>query len=442
MIPETPSVDGTHRPKQLWPNGDSSNSQLDLSGEHSMDSNKSEGRFLENQKYHALTASQRITLTHKYCDIPKKVELNTKEKDKNIIVDEEKEVLISSFPVSPLITSAFDNYVNNFEKASFKTLTANQNSEENKSKVPASNKFDVKSGFLVSPHIEAWEFRTHNKGIPQNVTFDGNITEIKVNSSDPLPSNIKLSEAEWSNIQKSASYSLRAISHCDWFQTSSTNALDEALSLLNPEIEQELKCIDILKDVKQMQIGLNYAFEKLAKLNVYTHSGVTSILRKDFLTSVGNTIPQEQKCQLFSAPFGTSFVFQNAVDGVSSKVKEFRNESVINKQLDTANKLLDQASKSGSGNPRNNYSHSPPRKQGGGKGKGKTKYTNQNYAHYHNTRQNPYLNAYNKFYNQHQNGKPFQGQGAGRGGGNGPPRSGPKSRGGPFKGQNRGKKHN
>ena len=123
------------------------------------------------------------------------------------------------------------------------------------------------------------------------VTFDGNIADIKVNSADPLPTSLKLSYQEWQNLQKCASFSLRAISHADWFQKSSVQALDDALSILNPSIENENRCIEILQDVKQMQLGLGFAFEKLAKLSVYAQSGVTSILRKEFLQSVGTSIP-------------------------------------------------------------------------------------------------------------------------------------------------------
>ena len=437
MVPSTPT---STLDKNKWPSVSEIGTIQDSVNQEAQ-AKTTEGLFLENQKYHALTVNQRITLTHKYYDIPEFSEPAKKEKDKNIIVDEEKEKVIQAFPISPVIDSAFSNYVANFEKASFKTLTASKQSEQ--ANIPASNKYEIKSGFLVAPHIEPWEFKTHNRAIPQVVQFDGNIAEIKGNSSDPLPSNLKLTEAEWSNIQKCASYSLRATSHCDWFQKASTQALDEALSLLNPEIEQEQKCLDILKDVKQMQIGLEYAIEKLAKMSVYQHAGITSVLRKDFLTNSGQAIPQEQKCQLFSAQYGTSFVFQNSVHLVSPKIREFKSETAVTKSLDTALKLVDSVTKSGGGNPRHQSqpSYSPKKSRGGGnKSQSKTKYSNQYYPHHHNTRHNPYMNAYNKFFNN-RNNQPFQQQGSGRGA-SGHSRQGPKNKGGPFKGQRGGRKGN
>ena len=159
---------------------------------------------------------------------------------------------------------------------------------------------------------------------------------------------------------------MRAVSHCDWFQKAFTQALDEALSFLNPEVEQEQKCLEILKDVKQMQIGQDYAIEKLAKLSVYQHAGITSVLQKDFLSTSGQSIPQEKKCQLFSVAYGTSFVFQNFVHTVSPKIRELQNGSAVSKSLDTAIKLVDSVTKSGGGNPRNQSqpSYSPKKYRG------------------------------------------------------------------------------
>lgn len=414
--------------------------------EHSEQASSSGGLFLDNQKYHTLTASQRITLAHKYIDIPPKVESNTRQKDKNVIVDEDRERLISSFPISTLITDAYANYVHSFEKESFKNLAGSKPGSANSSEqsaIPASNRFDIKSGFQISPHIEKWEFKTHYRDVPQSVQFDGNIADIKASSSDPLPSSIKLSDQEWGNLQKAASFSLRAISHADWFQKSSVSALDDALSLLNPEIENENRCIELLQDVKQMQIGLQFAFEKLAKLNVYQQSGVTSILRKEFLQNAGSTIPVEQKCQLFGSPYGNSFVFQGLIHQVTAKVQEFRSASVVNKSLDTALKLADSMAKtgasSGSSRSQNPAPYSPRKTRGGGNSRSKKQpqYPNQNY-HAHFTRQNQFYQPYNNNYQQHKN-RPFHQQGSGRGG-NGPRNQGPKPKGGPNRGK--GKKGN
>ena len=410
--------------------------------EHSEQASNDGGLFLENQKYHTLTASQRITLAHKYIDIPEKIETNSREKDKNIIVDEDKERLISSFPVSPLINEAYGKYVSTFEKDSFKNLTGSNPASTDQAQIPASNRFDIKSGFQVSPHIEKWEFKTHYRDIPQSVTFDGNIADIKVNSADPLPNSLKLSDQEWQNLQKCASFSLRAISHADWFQKSSVQALDDALSILNPNIENENRCIEILQNVKQMQLGLGFAFEKLAKLSVYAQSGVTSILRKEFLQSVGTSIPNEEKCQLFGFPYGNSFVFQGLVHRVTPKVREFRAGNVVNKSLDTAiqlaNSVANGSSASGNRGPPPKFS---PRKNKGGSrsNKNKTQYPNQNF-HAHYTRQNQFYQPHNQFNHTQQNKRPFQPQGPGRGGA-GPRHQGPKPKGGQHN-RGKGKRHN
>lgn len=401
------------------------------------------GLFLDNLKYHQLSASQRITLTNEHFDIPPKIEQNAREKDKNIIVDDDKERLISSFPVSTLITDAFANYVTSFEKESFKTLAGAANSAQasaNASAVPASNKYDIKSGFQISPHIEKWEFKTYYRDIPQAVTFDGNISELKNAQQDPLPSSIKLSDQEWGNIQKAASYSLRALSHCDWFRSASVKVLDDSLSLLNPNIESESRCIDLLQAVKQMQIGIEYALEKLTKMAVYNHAGVTSILRKEFLQSVGTSIPVEQKCQMFGFPYGTSFVFQGKLHQVAPQVRDSRSDSMVSKSLDTALKIADTMAKN---NPSSSSARSQsappysPRKGrgGGGSNRGKqTRYPNQNF-HQHFTRQNQFYQPHNP--HQGSKSKPFFQPGSGRGG-SGPRPQGPRNKGGPPN-NNRGK---
>ena len=320
--------------------------------------------FPDNACYHKLSPSERITLAHKYVDIPDLVESNAskRQKDKNEIVVEEKDKLIHSFPVHTVVSQAFGDYVNCFQKASFKSQTPESSEAAGRDTVqppvsvqppketPASNKFDIKSGFQVSPSIEKWDFKTHNRSIPQVVTFDGDLDHIKSDSNQPNPSTIKLTDGEWGNLQKASSYALRAVSHASWFRDSAFSALDAALPLLDPTLGQNTRCIEMLIDVKQFLIGMDYALEKLAKYSVYPHAGVTSVLRKDFLATESKSMLLEEKSKLFSLPYGDSLVFQSMIHTVAPEVKSYRNESRASQQLEATMKWADSvATKSGKG---------------------------------------------------------------------------------------------
>ena len=63
-------------------------------------------------------------------DIPELVESDhsRKKKEKYEIVIEEKDRLIQSFPVHHNVSNAFNDYVNVFEKAAFKSLSADPKS--------------------------------------------------------------------------------------------------------------------------------------------------------------------------------------------------------------------------------------------------------------------------------------------------------------------------
>ena len=377
--------------------------------------------YPDNVCYHKLSSSERITLAYKYLDIPEKITGPSKrKKDEHEIVVDAKDKVIQSFPVHSVIGSAFNDYVDNFEKAAFKTLAAGEDAQ--KQATPASNRYDIKSGFMVAPSIEKWEFKSHNRDVPQVVAFDGNIAQIKADSKVPNPSNVKLTDGEWGNLQKSSSYALRAISHAAWFRESAFSALNEALPLLNPNVPENAKCIETLVDVKQFLIGLEYTFDKLASYCVYPHAGVTSILRKDFLQNESSSMLLEEQCRLFSLPYGKSFVFQGMVDTVAPQVKQHRNEIRANQQLETTTKLADQVAKQGKG-------------PGGGGGSG-----------YHNTRSkasnynNSPLNSTPAYYQNKRSFSPKKGKqpfpkshGAGRGGG--PPQANNPPQGGSGKGR-------
>ena len=316
--------------------------------------------FPDNAFYHKLSPGERITLASKYMDIPELVENeNTKrKKDKHEIVMEEKDKLNQSFPVHANVSNAFNDYVHVFEKPAFKALSAesksaaagapSSSSESTPSAfkgTPASNKYDIKSGFQVAPTIEKYEFKTHNRAIPQNVAFDGDLAHIKSDSKTPPPSNVKLTDGEWGNLQKSASYALRAISHGSWFRDAAFNALDEALPLLDPDVPGNEQCISTLIDVKQFLIGLEYTFEKLAKYAVYPHAGVTSVLRKEFLNNESKSMLLEEQCKLFSLPYGDSLVFQGLVHTVAPQVQRYREETRASMHLENTTKMVDTLAK-------------------------------------------------------------------------------------------------
>ena len=319
----------------------------------------------DNAFYHKLTPSERITLAGKYVIVPPPADTNVrdnkKRKDKYEIVLEEKDRLMQSFPVHTTVQHAFDVYVDNFEKATYKSLTdtPSESTEgaaapslpvpQTLTGTPASNKYDIKSGFQIAPTIEKWDFKTHNRAIPQVVSFDGDLAHIKADSKTPNPSNVKLSDGEWGNLQKSASYALRAVSHAAWFRDAAVSALDEALPLIDPSLPQNAKCIETLIDVKQFLVGMEYAIDKLARYSVYPHAGITSLLRKEFLQNESKSILLEEQCKLFALPYGKSLVFQGMVHSVAPQVKQYRDESRANQQLEVNTKLLDQVAKTGKG---------------------------------------------------------------------------------------------
>ena len=319
--------------------------------------------FPENSLYHKLSPGERITLVNKYILVPPLVEVESKKKkDKNEIVTDEKDKLIQSFPVHSVVENAFSMYVENFEKASFKTLSAEPTGKASENapadppfqfkatkSTPASNQYDIKSGFQVAPSIEKWDFKTHNRAIPQVVSFDGDISHIKEDSKTSNPSSIKLTDGEWGNLQKSASYALRAVSHASWFRDSAFSALDRALPLLDPSLPQNAHCIETLTDVKQFLIGMEYALDKLARYCVYPHAGVTSVLRKEFLYTENKSMLLEEQSKLFSLPYGKSLVFQGMIHSVAPQVKQYRDESRANQLLESNTKLADAVAKSKGG---------------------------------------------------------------------------------------------
>lgn len=388
--------------------------------------------FPDNGFYHKLSPSERITLANKYLEIPLPSDNNVrdikKKKDKFEIVLEEKDKLIPSFPVHSNVQTAFDVYVDNFEKATFKTLTdSNPDAETvkpdapapNLKGTPASNKYDIKSGFQVAPNIEKWDFKTHNRAIPQVVSFDGDLAHIKTDSNTPNPTNVKLTDGEWGNLQKSASYALRAVSHASWFRDSAVSALDQALPLIDPSLPQNAKCIEALIDTKQFLIGMEYALDKLAKYCVYPHAGITSVLRKEFLTNESKSILLEEQCKLFALPYGKSLVFQGLVHSVAPQVKQFRDESRANMLLETTTKLADQQSKTGKGGAGGGNSGTFPntRSHNNNSSKG---YQGNNSSTSHQTRRSK---------SPPRSGQPFpKSRGAGRGGSNSQSRSSPRGK--------------
>ena len=384
--------------------------------------------FADNVCYHKLSSSERITLATKYLDVPEKVE-NRKKKDEHEIIVDEKDKLVQSFPIHDTVSSAFSSYVQGFEKAAFKTLAAGEGaSGESVQKdsagpgtrsTPASNRYDIKSGFMVPPTIEKWEFKTHYRDIPQVVTFDGNIDQIKSDTNVSNPSNIKLTDGEWGNLQKASSYSLRAISHASWFRDAAFGALNEALPLLDPSVPANAKCIETLIDAKQFLIGLEYAFEKIAKYSVYPHAGVTSVLRRDFLQNESKQMLLEERSKLFSLPYGKSFVFQGMVDTVAEEVKKQRETTLANKQLDATIKLGDSLAHQGKGSGGGGYHNT--------RSSAKNTFTNNSPL---NSTPGYYQPKKGGFQNNQNNPKSFpKSSGAGRGGGQPPSLQIPTERG-------------
>ena len=302
--------------------------------------------YTENVKIPKLTNGQRITLAYDYCDIPERVMAN--ERDEDEVVNDEGERLHTSFPKSELVDKMFDQYVQQFEKSAAKNLSGGA--------VPASNMYNLKPGFQISPTMENWAFKSHLQDFPQGVEFDGDVSEIKARVNDPLPKTILLKQEEFANLQKAASFQLRAASHMDWYRKSAKNGLDMALQNLDPESQQPL--VKILQDCKQFLKGISYSTNLITRMGVYVHGGVTSTLRHDFLQKEGVNIPLEQKACLFSLPYGKALVFQGDISKIAQKVKEHRQEQSANRQLGATLKLADSVSKSG------------PKAQGFGRGQG------------------------------------------------------------------------
>ena len=320
--------------------------------------------FTDNVFYSQLSPGERITLAYKYANIPKPVFKVSEKQDSHEVAQGEKDRLITSFPVAPVVNKAFSEYVSYFEKASFKALPADTNSDQ----IPASNKFDFKPGFQTSPVVDKWELKITDKAIPQVVSFDGNVESIQADKKSGTPKNIRLTDGEWGNLQKAASFSLRGLSHASWFRECALGALDEALPLLNPNLANDAVCIGKLQDLKQFLRGLDYTIDILAKLSVYTHAGVTSTLRHDFLVQEGKSILQEERLKLFTLPYGTPLVFQGQVHTVAPQIKEFRSEVTSSQLLDTAMRTADSVSKASTTSK--SSPSSIPQKGGGGGGGG------------------------------------------------------------------------
>ena len=287
----------------------------------------------ENVKIPKLTNGQRITLAYDYLQIPARE--NNNDRDEDEVQDGEVDRLHTSFPKAEIISKMFAGYVANFEKGSSKSLSAGASGS-----LPASNVYTIKPGFQCNPQMESWAFKSHGQDFPQGVDFDGNIGDIKAKPNDPLPKSILLKSEELGNIQKAASYQLRAVSHLEWYRKSVKNSVDMVLQQLDPVNQQGL--IKVLQDSKQFLKGISYATNQVTKMAVYQHAGITSSLRCDFLQRVGNSMPLEEKAVLFSLPYGTSLVFEGEVSRVASKVKEHRADQNAARTLATSLRIADQ----------------------------------------------------------------------------------------------------
>ena len=304
--------------------------------------------FPDNIRISRLTNGQRITLAYQYDNIPPKV-VQEGAVDPDEVVEEDQTTVHTSFPVAHIVRDAFNNYVSYFEKKSSRELAESAQGESSNvtptGSVPASNKFQIKPGFSVAPIMDQWAFKSHYRDIPQAVEFDGDIASVKNKSDGPLPKSITLKDHEWGNLQKSASYTLRAVSHIDWFRSGAKNAIDIVLQSLNPDLHGDQ--IKALRDAKQFLRGISYGSTQIAKMGVYQHGGVTSHLRSEFLNQEGNNILLEEKSQMFSFPFGTSLVFNGLLARVAPSVKVRHDELHSNRQLATSIKLVEQMSKGG-----------------------------------------------------------------------------------------------
>ena len=295
--------------------------------------------YPENIMVPKLSNGQRITLAYNYDHIEQRAPSGEFEADE--LIEEEGERLQTSFPKHDLISKTFENYVKIFEKPSSRTLAT----EEPQAAIPASNLYNFRPGFQFAPTMEQWQFKSHLQDIPQIVEYDGDIAGIKFKPNSPLPKTLVLREAEWGNLQKSASHSLRAISHLAWYKSCTKNAIDMALQNMDPNVCEN--AVQMLKDAKQFIKGLTFATDLIAKMSVYQHAGVTSSLRHSFLMNEGNNIPTEEKMQLYASPYGSSLVFQGRVASIMPRVKQHRNEVTADRHLAAALRIGDAASKSG-----------------------------------------------------------------------------------------------
>ena len=84
----------------------------------------------------------------------------------------------------------------------------------------------------------------------------------------PPPKNIKLSDVEWGNLQKAASFSVHGLSHAAWFREAAVAAVDDALPMLSPNVANEEACISKLQDLKEFLWGLEYSVDILVKQSV------------------------------------------------------------------------------------------------------------------------------------------------------------------------------
>ena len=364
-----------------------------------------------------LTNGQRITLAYNYSTIPARVVPEGGGVDPDEVVEDDQHTVHTSFPVAPVIRDAFSGFVNYFEKKSGRELSDGSGQSAaavggQGTSVPASNKFVIKSGFAMAPIMDQWAFKSHYRDIPQSVEFDGDITSVKNKADSPLPKSITLKENEWGNLQKSASYVLRATSHIEWFRGSAKNALDSVLQTLDPNTHGDQ--IKALKDAKQFLRGISYGSAQIAKMGVYQHGGVTSHLRSEFLTQEGNNILLEEKSQMFSFPYGTSLVFNGLLNRVAPSIKIRRDELTSNRLLGTSIRIADNMSKGNDRGFRDSQQYYPPKpytpKQGRGGGQQGNRNRTSNSPYYkYNTRSNN---------NNTNKGKPFPGK---RGQGSGDP---------------------
>ena len=298
--------------------------------------------FPNNVLIPRLSNGQRITLAYQYATIPARVVPEGAVADPDEVADDNQSALHTSFPVAHLVRDAFSGYVNHFERKSGKDLSESSASSD---AIPASNKFQIKSGFQLAPAMDQWAFKSHYRDVPQQTEFDGDISSVRKNPDGSLPKSVNLKENEWGNLQKSASYSLRAVSHIDWYRECTKNAIDVVLQSFNPDNPADASRITALKNAKQFLRGIAYGSAQVAKMGVYQHGGVTSHLRAEFLTQEGNNILLEDKSKMFAFPYGNSLVFNGLLARVAPAVKVRHDEITSNRHLATSIKVVETMAK-------------------------------------------------------------------------------------------------